>query len=630
MIDPPILAQRPRLADSALIIALEMTAEILAEKLERLPAAPGVYLFKNLESRIIYIGKAKSLRHRVRSYFQSGHTLDHKTEVLKQSISDLDYVLTDNEVEALILESALVKKTKPLFNVHLKDDKSFLHIKLTVNEDYPRVLLTRRTPPDGARYFGPYLPASLARNTVKIINRHFLLRTCDLEIDGNLDRPCLEYQIKRCLGPCVRGLCTHDQYQRAVKDVILLLEGKNETLIGRLTQKMAEASAWERFEAAAFYRDRISLVRDLAKRQKMMMSGLQDVDIFAYHRRGAQVALQLFTMRNGRVVGKREFFWDKLTHFVPADFLRDALQQYYLNAGFVPGQIYLPTEIEDQQIISQWLTGKAVGRRKVRLLTPRRGEKHNLLLLVERNAKIAFETRFRVIQSRRRILEAVQQTLDLPSRPQHIEAFDISNIQGSETVASAVVCRGGKMQRSEYRRFKIRGLEGADDYAAIYQVVRRRWRRLLAERKPLPDLLLVDGGKGQLHFAYQALSELGVEDTPLISLAKREEIIFVQGQDEPLRLERSSPVLRLFQEIRDEAHRFAVTYHRKRRAIRDFNSELDEVAGIGEKRKKRLLRSFGSVARIREASLEELAPYLGKKLARSLKAKLNGLEADDS
>ena len=602
-----------------------MISDALQAKLDNLPSGPGVYLFKDRTGKSIYIGKAKSLRHRVRSYFQQQRLADQKTEVLRRCIRDLDYIVTDSEVEALMLESNLVKKQQPLFNVNLKDDKSFLHIKLTVNEDFPRVLLTRRILNDGALYFGPYLPASLARNTIKIINRHFLLRTCDMEIDGQLERPCLEYHIKRCLGPCVAGLCSAKEYTRAVGEVIQLLEGKNSPLVKSLRRKMLRAAGEERFEAAAFYRDRMRMVEDLAKQQKMIVSGVRDVDIFAYHREGSRAALQLFTLRHGRVVGKREFFWERLQFFDPPAFLRDAIQQYYLNAGFVPVNIYLPVEIEDQPLIQKWLTRKHGSRRgrKVRIHVPRRGEKLDLVLLVERNARIAFDSRFRILKSdRSSILARVQEELDLPQPPRRIEAFDVSNIQGAETVASLAVCLEGRMSRKEYRKFKIKSVDGPDDYASIYEAVHRRYKRVLAEEQDLPDFILIDGGPGQLHFAYQALAELGIEDLPLASIAKKEELIHVMGQEDVLRLERSSRTIRLLQEIRDEAHRFAVTYHRKRRSLRDFHSVLDDIPGIGQKRKKRLLRSFGSVAGIRRASERELIPFVGPKLARLVKETL--------
>ncbi len=600
---------------------------MLEEKLDSIPDRPGVYLFKDSSQTVIYIGKAKSLKHRVRSYFQSSRGLDRKTEVLKEHIHDLDYILTDNELEALFLESNLVKEQKPKFNVNLKDDKAFLHIKLTVNEPYPRVLLTRRVLKDGALYFGPVLPASLARNTIKIINRHFLLRTCTLDIDGNLDRPCLEYHIKRCWGPCVQGLCTQQEYARSVKDVVLFLEGKNKELMRNLSAKMMEASERQHYEAAAFFRDRIGMLRDLTEKQKAIQSSKEDVDVFAYYREGGRSALQLFTLRGGKIVGKREFYWEDLDFFQPSQFLGAALQQYYLTAGFIPRQIYLPVEIEDQELLSQWLSQKLseYGKgRRVRIVVPQKGKKHDLLLLVERNAKIAFETRFKLLRSNKQeVLEKLQKELDLAESPKWIEAFDVSNIQGAETVASLVVCQGGVMKKDQYRKFKIKTVKGPDDVLSIYEVVYRRYRRVLAEEAPLPDLILIDGGKGQLHSAYQALSKLGIEDVPLASIAKREEVIFVQGQESPLVLPHTSSVLQLVQEIRDEAHRVAVTYHRKRRSLRDFQSELDQIPGVGEKRKKRLLRNFGSMAKIRQASVEELVPFVGEKLARVIRKKLN-------
>lgn len=602
-----------------------MSSSLLEAKLAALPLSFGVYLFRDAAGRIVYIGKAKNLRSRVRSYFQRGRPADLKSDFVSRTVVDLDYIVTDSELEALILESTLVKKHQPRLNVRLKDDKSFLHIKLTVNEAFPRVLLTRRIRNDGARYFGPYLPASLARSTIKIINRHFQLRTCSIPIDGRLERPCLEYFIKRCLGPCVAGLCSKPAYDRAVQEVALLLEGRNEELIRVLSEKMEESASREHFEAAALFRDRLRLVRELAEKQKMASLSEDDIDVFAYYREGQRMALQLFTLRGGRVAGKREFFWEDLEFFDPAVFLRDALQQYYLTAGFVPSRIYLPLQIEDQELVARWLTAKRAekGRRRVEVLAPRQGEKLDLLVLVEKNARVAFENRFKVRPSgKQKVLEQLQETLDLPSLPRRVEAFDISNIQGAETVASMVVCVDGSMAPREYRRFRIRTVAGPNDFDAMREVVRRRYRRLSREQGRFPDLVLIDGGKGQLHAAYSQLSELGLDDLPLAAIAKREELVFVQGSADPVALPPEAPELRLIQEIRDEAHRFAVTYHRKRREIRDFTSELDAVPGIGPKRKQRLLHNFGSVARIRRASVEELTPFLGRTLAEELKKAL--------
>jgi len=561
----------------------------------------------------------------VRSYFRRPAQFDQKTAILKDHLYDLDVIVTDSEFEALLLESTLIREKQPFFNIHLKDDKSFLHIKLTVGEAFPRAVLTRRILNDGARYFGPYLPASLARNTIKVINRHFLLRTCDIEIDGGLERPCLEYHIKRCLAPCVEGLCTEKQYAKSVEEVVHLLEGKNRQLLKFLNHKMAQASSKELYEAAAFYRDRIGMVKDLARQQKMIADHSQDADVFAYHQKGSRLALQLFNLRQGRVVGKREFFWENLQFFAPSSFLRDAVQQYYLQSGFIPATVYLPSKIEDQDLIAAALTKKLNSShgQKVKIKVPLRGEKRALVALVERNARMTFNTRFRILKKQSlALLEEMQKDLDLPSPPKHIEAFDISNIQGKETVGSMVVCENGYMAKQHYRKFRIKTVEGANDFAAIHETILRRYQRLLRKGKQLPDLIIVDGGKGQLHFAYQALVKLGVEDIPLASIAKRDELLFVMGQEEPLQLHKTSPVLRLIQEIRNEAHRFAVAYHRKRRRMRDFHSILDDIPGIGPKRKQRLLLNFGSISGIRKAPTDELVSLVGPRLSETIKKQL--------
>ncbi|HEY2931379.1 MAG TPA: excinuclease ABC subunit UvrC [Acidobacteriota bacterium] len=589
----------------------------LATRLENLPAKPGVYLFKNRQGKTIYIGKARSLKGRVRSYFQQGRIADAKTDALVHEVEDLEYLVTDSELEAFMLESNLVKRSEPKYNVRLKDDKRFLMIKLTVNEPYPRVLLTRRAANDGSLYFGPYIPASLARNTIKLINRHFLLRTCDIEIDGKRDRPCLEFHIKRCLGPCVEGLCTPEQYKSAVEDVVLLLQGRNEQLADSLEQKMLTAAQEARFEAAAFYRDRLTMVRDLARTQRMINNRLDDVDVFAYHQEGSRLALQLFTLREGKILGKKEFFWEDLLIFNAESFLGDVLQQFYESGVFIPASIYVPLPIADQKLTEDWLSEKS-GRR-VHIHAPSRGSKRQLVDFAEKNAKIAFDARFRISRSGKElVIRQVQEILDLPDVPARIEAFDISNIQGSETVASMVACVDGIMDRSQYRKFKVRTVEGPDDFSSIREVVYRRYKKLLDESRPLPDLILIDGGKGQLHAAAEAIDKLDLE-IPLASIAKREEIIFVRSLDEPIVLERTSPVLHLIQEIRDEAHRFAVTYHRKRRSIRDAHSDLDTIAGIGKVRKMTLLRYFGSVKRVRDATEAELAKVIGPRAARSVK-----------
>jgi excinuclease ABC subunit C len=593
----------------------------LEEKLKEIPTSPGVYLHKDAAGKVIYIGKAKNLRSRVRSYFRA-RPFDRKTDALVGQIFDLEFIVTDNEVEALILEATLVKKHKPRYNIRLQDDKSYPHLKLTINEPFPKVVITRRIQRDGALYFGPFLPASLARKTIDLINRTFQLRTCDIEIDGKAPRPCLEYHIKRCLGPCVKGLCTAEQYQEAVRDVRLLLEGRNKELADTLEGRMAQASEEMRYELAAKYRDLRKTVIKLSEQQKMATTSESDVDIFGYYREGQQLALQLFTMREGHIVGRREFFWEDLPYdgFEPAIFLSEVLAQYYAS-DYVPREIYVPVDFEDRELLEKALSQRK-GRR-VRILDPQRGEKRDMIDLVDKNAKLAFEQRFRVLKpDMKLVLEELQETLELPRFPARIESFDISHIQGAENVAGMVVCDNGRMNRSEYRKFRIKSVDGANDVASMREVVLRRYRRLLDEGKPLPDLIMIDGGKGQLNAAAEVMSELGLEAVPMVGIVKPPlrhndvAYLLVKGREhEPIYLDPHSLILRLLQMIRDETHRYAVTYHRKRRELRDFTSELTAIPGVGEKRKGRLLRHFGSIQRVSQASVSELAPFVGGKTA---------------
>ena len=596
----------------------------LEEKLKEIPTSAGVYLYKDSAGKIIYIGKAKRLRSRVRSYFQA-RPFDRKTDALVRQIADVEFIVTDNEVEALILEATLTKKHKPRYNVNLKDDKSYPHLKLTINEPFPKAVITRRIQKDGALYFGPFLPASMARKTIDVINRTFQLRTCDIEIDGKAPRPCLEYHIKRCLGPCVKGLCTPDQYEEAVRDVRLLLEGRNTELADTLEGRMAQASEEQRYEMAAKYRDLRKTVIKLSEQQKMATSPERDVDIFAYYREGRLLALQLFTMREGHIVGRREFFWEDLPEddFEPALFLSEVLAQYY-SSDYVPKEIHVPVDFEDRELLAQALTARK-GRR-VRIHYTQRGEKRDLIDLGEKNAKLAFEQRFRVLKpDMKLVLEELQETLELPRFPARIESFDISHIQGAENVAGMVVSDNGKMNRSEYRKFKIRSVAGANDVASMHEVVLRRYRRLLGENKSLPDLIMIDGGKAQLAAAADAMRELDLEAIPMVGVVKpplkhnQVSYLLVKGrEDEPIFLDPHSLILRLLQMIRDETHRYALSYHRKRRELRDFTSELSAIPGVGEKRKGRLLRHFGSIHRISEATESELTPFVGKKTAHEI------------
>ncbi|HET6646935.1 MAG TPA: excinuclease ABC subunit UvrC [Pyrinomonadaceae bacterium] len=596
----------------------------LDEKLKEIPRSAGVYLYKDSAGKTIYIGKAKNLRSRVRSYFQA-RPFDRKTDALLRQIADVEFIVTDNEVEALILEATLTKKHKPRYNVNLKDDKSYPHLKLTVNEPFPKVVITRRIQNDGALYFGPFLPASLARKTIDVINRTFQLRTCDIEIDGKAPRPCLEYHIKRCLGPCVKGLCTPQEYQEAVKDVRLLLEGRNTELAATLAERMTQASTDLRYEMAAKYRDLRKTVIKLSEQQKMATSPERDVDIFAYYREGRRLALQLFTMREGHIVGRREFFWEDLPEgdFDPASFLSDVLAQYY-TTDYVPKEIHVPVDFEDRELLERALSERK-GRR-VKIQHTQRGEKRDLIDLGEKNAKLAFEQRFRVLKpDMKLVLEELQETLELPRFPTRIESFDVSNIQGAENVAGMVVSENGKMNRSEYRKFRIRSVEGSNDVASMREAVFRRYRRVLDEGKTLPDLIMIDGGKGQLRAAGDAMRELDLEAVPMVAVVKPplrhndvSHLLLKGREDEPVYLDSHSLILRLLQMIRDETHRYAVTYHRKRRELRDFTSELTAIPGVGEKRKTRLLRQFGSIQRIARSSVSELAPFVGIKTASEI------------
>lgn len=583
----------------------------LAEKLASLPLQPGCYIYRDEQRRVLYVGKAKNLRNRVRQYFHSSRSHDAKTNELVSRIHDVELFLTDSEIEALALESNLIKKHKPPFNILLKDDKQYPHIKIT-SEIAPRAIIARKIIKDGSRYYGPYLPASLAWQTLDLINRYFQLRTCTMAIDGRADRPCLEYHIKRCLGPCVKELCTIAHYDEAVRDVEMLLQGKTADLEATLKERMQRASDEMRFEAAARYRDQIRTIHKLGEQQKMMSVSGEDIDTFGYYREAQQLALSLFTMREGKIVGKREFFWEDLKEpFDPGVFMGQALKQYYTAGDYAPGEVYVPVEFEDRALLEEYLTTQR-GRR-VHIIAPQKGVKRDLIDLVEKNARLNFDQRFRVQRpDMTRVLQELQEALELPELPDRIESFDISNIQGDENVASMVVCEHGLMKKADYRKFKVRSVEGrADDFQSMYEVVGRRYSRLLREGKSLPNLVLIDGGKGQLAAAARALHELGLEALPTASIAKREELLFVKGKSEPVRIDHHSPVLHLMQLIRDETHRFAVTYHRKRRAMRDFKSELTSIPGVGEKLKARLLRNFGSLKRVSEASFAELKPFVG-------------------
>lgn len=592
--------------------------EKLAARLADLPEQPGVYMFSNGEGKIVYVGKAKSLRSRVRSYFQRGASHPPKTVRMLQEVEDLELILTDSEVEALILENHLIKSKRPRFNVVLRDDKNYPYLKMTVGDEYARVGLVRKAKLDGNLYFGPYLPASVAWKTLRMIPRFFRVAICHVKFDGK-QRPCLYYHLGQCLAPCA-GYTNPEEYGRAAADARLFLEGRTAELSAGLESKMKEAAGREEFELAAHYRDLLENVRRLSEKQGISTVGLSNQDFFADHREGDRVALQVFQMREGRVQSRREFFFESIGE-PPETFYSAVLSQYYGSGSSVPREVFLPVEPAGADVLAEWLSGQAGS--KVRLTVPRRGARRRLLGLVERNAKLAFEYRFLQDHSHGvAVLEELRDILGLDEPPYRIECFDISNIQGTDSVASMVVWEGGKPRKSDYRRFRIRTVEGADDFGSIAEVVGRRYSRLLKEGSRLPDLVLIDGGKGQLSSAVAALDEAGAGDLAVASIAKREEEIFVQGRGEPIHLPRESSVLHLVQRIRDEAHRFAITYHRKLRSRRTLTTELLDVPGIGRATARKLLKRFGSVSGVKDADPAELRSLLGERVAGALAAHL--------
>ena len=602
----------------------------LVQKAASLPIEPGVYLFKDALGKILYVGKSSSLRHRVKSYFLESRWLDAKTGSLVREIADLDYIVVDNEREALALENSLIKQYRPKFNVLLRDDKTYPYIRYTAFEKYPRVYVTRRLVKDGSIYFGPFFPHSLAYRIVHFIHKTFRIPSCTVDLTRAHPRPCLQYYIHRCHGPCVPGLTTDANYAEAALDTKLFLEGRRHVLMESLESRMTEASESERFEQAAAYRDLLRTLSEIEERQKIAAAQGDDIDVLAWHAEPPLVAVNLFHLRGGRVVDRRDFYWEDLAEFEPAEFLSSLLKQLYLDAAYLPRAIHVPMDFEDRKILEDALTERASTleppRSRVEILMPQRGAKHAFLELVEKNARHSFEQRFRVLKpSSKAIVEALEQALNLPEPPRRIESFDISHLQGSDTVASMVVWEDGRMKKSDYRKFIIRGEWGNDDFASMKETVERRYRRLQEEKKPFPGLILIDGGIGQLHAAGAALEKLEVINQPVASIAKQEEIIYVLGQeDQPIRLERHSPILHLVQQIRDETHRFAVGFHRQRRSKRTIQTGLENIPGVGPRTAHKLLRNFGSVAQLRSASVEQIAKVVPRGVAERVSAHLAG------
>ncbi len=592
-----------------------MPVQDLKSQIAHLPEQPGVYLFANEQGETIYIGKARSLRDRVRSYL-GARGLHPKTDALLDEAAGLEVIVTDSVVEALALENNLVKERSPRYNVRLRDDKNYPYLQLTTNEACPRVLVARHVERDGSYYAGPFMPASLARRTMGLTHRLFGIRSCNEVITGNRERPCLEYDIKRCIAPCVAAICSKAQYDVAVQHTHLFFEGKNEELIDRLTTSMTDAAAAERFEEAAHLRDAARTVQTLRDRQqKIATVRMGDRDAFGLHMGPAGAVVHVFVMRSGKVLERVELAANEGISGSAAEILQASVEQFYEDRP-APSEVHLSSDAEDAPLVEAWLSDRA-GRR-VQVMVPKRGDKRGLVDLAVRNARIAYQARLiDTGLSQYDALETLRSTLALPAIPRRIECFDISTIQGSETVASMVVCEDGKMRKSEYRKYRISPVNhaGSDDFAAMNEVVTRRYRKLLEQGGPFPDLILIDGGKGQLSAAYDALRQLGLANLVAVGIAKKEELIYTRDRDEPMVFEKDDPALRLVQQIRDEAHRFAVTFHRKARSMRDLRSELDSVPGIGPRRRKALLVAFGSLAGVRRASREELTAVVGAKTA---------------
>lgn len=600
----------------------------LEERITNLPDKPGIYVFKDADGGCLYVGKAASLRKRVASYLRE--PADPRLRRMISEAVDLEIVLADNEAEALALENHWIKEKRPRHNILLRDDKTYPYVKLT-NEAWPRLAFTRRIRDDGADYFGPYLPAGLARKAIKLVQKMFGVRVCRIEIDGSLPRPCLYHGMDRCLGPCVEGLTTREAYEEAIEKTRLFLGGRNEDLLRRLRAEMEDASEALEYERAASLRDTIAEVEGISQRQKVASTRGEDVDIYGAHVSGGNAAVTILVMRGGRVLDRRELFWEGEAEVDVAELLEEILPQVYDRTSFIPKEIHLPAPTGGVEALEDWL-GERKGER-VYVRFPARGEKRRRVELAMRNARLAHRRRFRGQREGQLAAGVLADSLGLSDAPQRIEAFDVSHLQGGETVGSLVVWEAGTMRKSDYRTFNVRGLVDPDDYAALRQVVHRRYRRVLEETGAMPDLVVVDGGRGQLNTALEALTELGVEETPIAAIAKREEEVYLPARPEPLRIDADDAGLRLLQQIRDEAHRFAVSRHRQRRRKRTLVSKLDDLHGIGVRRKRQLLQRFGSLDGVREASAAELrdalGPVVGMRVYRQLGSRPESASEED-
>jgi len=590
----------------------------LDEKIDQVPDRPGVYLYKDAKSQVIYIGKAASLRNRVRSYFQESRARDPKTDALVGQIRDLDYIVTTNELEALILESNLVKKHRPRYNIILRDDKHYPFLKLTSDEEFPRLVVARRIQKDGGSYFGPFYPATAMRQTLRLVRQLFPLRTCRIKIDGKLPRPCLQYYIHRCNAPCT-GAETREGYTKTVREVERFLEGHDDDLAMALTREMEGAADDLKFERAAAIRDRIQALNTVRERQKIISTEEADQDIVGVVRQGAEACVQLFFVRKGRLVGRESFFFERVAGNSDGDILSAFVRQFYARDVTPPPEILLSEEPPEAALTTEWLARRRGGR--VDVFAPQRGRRRELVAMAEENAVLALEMHLLARGNRHQaVLEEIERSLGLPGPPHRIEGFDISTIQGSETVASMVVWQDGEMRKDEYKRFKIRTVTGTDDFASMQEVLGRRYGRALEGEGTFPDLILLDGGRGQLHAGMKALEDLGLDYLPIASLAKRAEEVYTPERLQPLVLDLGSPALQALQKIRDEAHRFAITYHKKLRQRRTISSVLDQVPGVGPAVRTSLLKTLGSARGVRDASVAELAsvPKVTPKLAQRI------------
>jgi excinuclease ABC subunit C len=590
----------------------------LEERIDQVPDRPGVYLYKDAKAQVIYIGKAASLRSRVRSYFQESRARDPKTDALVGQIRDLDYIVTANELEALILESNLVKKHRPRYNIILRDDKHYPFLRLTTDEDFPRLVVARRVQKDGDAYYGPFYPATAMRQTLRLVRQLFPLRTCRIKIDGTLPRPCLQYYIHRCNAPCT-GAETREGYSRTVRQVQRFLEGHNDDLAMELTREMEAAAGGLRFERAAGLRDQIQALNTVRERQKIISTEEADQDILGVVRQGADACVQLFFVRKGRLLGRESFFFDRVSGWADGEILSAFVRQFYARDVTPAGEILLSEELPEAELTTEWLGRRRAG--PVELIVPQRGKKRELVAMAEENAALALGTHLLARGNRQQVvLDELTRALGLAGAPHRIEGFDISTIQGSETVASMVVWQDGEMRKDEYKRYKIRTVTGTDDFASMREVLTRRYGRALEGEGVFPDLVLLDGGRGQLGAGMKALEDLGLDYLPIASLAKRAEEVYTPERLEPLVLDMGSPALQTLQKIRDEAHRFAISYHKKLRQRRTIASVLDEIPGVGPTVRTNLLKTLGSARGVRAASVAELAsvPKVTPRLAQRI------------